>query len=231
MNKLRILVVEDDREINRLVTDSMISEGFQVTSAFSGVEAVSLFSQNEFQLVILDLMIPEKSGYEVLSRIRTNHNTPVLILSAKSSEADKIIGLGLGADDYISKPFSVGELTARVHAQLRRYLKYSSGTNDSGIIRCGQIEINTHTFKVKIAEREVSLTSKEFDILKLFMQNPQKVFTKSQLFKSIWNEDYLHDENTIMVHIHRLRDKIEQDPANPQIIQTVWGIGYKLVFD
>lgn len=227
---IKILVVEDDLEINRLVSEHLSREGYTIVSVFDGSDAFLKVSSASYQMVILDIMMPKVDGYDVLQKIRAICNTPVLILSAKCQETDKIIGLGLGADDYMTKPFGMGELTARVKAQLRRYLKFSNETdNETKIIKNLDIEMNTSTFEVIIGEKLVALTAKEFEILKLFMLNPKKVFTKTQLFKSIWGEDYINDENTVMVHIRRLREKIETDPSNPKYIQTVWGIGYKLV--
>lgn len=229
MNNIKILVVEDDIEINRLVSEQLSREGYTTVSVFNGADALLKLSTASYQMVILDIMMPKVDGYEVLQQIRMSGNTPVLILSAKCLETDKIIGLGLGADDYMTKPFGMGELTARVKAQLRRYLKFSTESDTTHLIKHLNIEMNTNTFEVKIGNGLISLTAKEFQILKLFMLNPKKVFTKSQLFKSIWGEDYLNDDNTVMVHIRRLREKIEADPSNPKYIQTVWGIGYKLV--
>lgn len=227
----RLLVVEDDLEINRLVSEHLSREGYSVDRAHNGLDAFQKLSSETYQMVILDVMMPVVDGHEVLQKIRKMSNIPVLILSAKCGETDKIIGLGLGADDYMTKPFSMGELTARVKAQLRRYLKFSSETDTDHkaiILRYLDIEMDMNSFEVKIGGRLIALTAKEFEILKLFMLNPKKVFTKTQLFRTVWGENYLNDENTIMVHIRRLREKIEPDPSNPRYIQTVWGIGYKL---
>lgn len=225
----KILVVEDDPEINRLVSEHLSREGYSVVRAFNGLDAFRKISSETYQMVILDIMMPAVDGYEVLQKIRKMGNIPVLILSAKCEETDKIIGLGLGADDYMTKPFSMGELTARIKAQLRRYTNFSSESGaDHYIIKHLDIEMDTNTFEVKTGGRLITLTAKEFEILKLFMLNPRKVFTKSQLFKAVWGDNYLNDENTVMVHIHRLREKIELNVSNPRYIQTVWGIGYKL---
>lgn len=230
MSDIKILVVEDDLEINKLVSEHLQREGYLVDSVFSGEDAFLNLAMGYYQMVILDIMMPKIDGYEVLRKIRQNGNIPVLILSAKSQETDKIIGLGLGADDYMTKPFGMGELTARVKAQLRRYLKFSAEKEQEiEILKHHDIEMNLSTFEVKIGNKNALLTAKEFEIFKLFMSNPKKVFTKSQLFKTVWGGDYLNDENTVMVHIRRLREKIEADPSNPKYIQTVWGIGYKLV--
>ncbi len=231
MVKHKILVAEDDPEINKLVSEHLSREGYSVDHAFDGQDAIRKVSSVSYQMVILDIMMPAADGYDVLQKIRKMGNIPVLILSAKSEETDKIIGLGLGADDYMTKPFSMGELTARVKAQLRRYLQFSSEAEENQkemIIRHLDIEMDTNSFEVKAGGRLISLTAKEFEILKLFLLNPKKVFTKTQLFKAVWGENYINDENTVMVHIRRLREKIELNPSNPEYIQTVWGIGYKL---
>jgi DNA-binding response OmpR family regulator len=224
----RILVVEDDREINKLLTGALAREGFLAAGAYTGAEALQMFASGTYQLVVLDLMIPAPDGFAVLMEIRKKSDLPVLILSARKEEADKVAGLALGADDYLEKPFSVSEFAARVQAQLRRYLRYAPGRPDADTLACGELRINLRDCTVSVAGRKAELTAKEFGILRLLMENPRKVFTKAQLFQSIWGEDYLNDENTVMVHIHRLREKIEDDPAAPRRIRTVWGIGYKL---
>jgi DNA-binding response OmpR family regulator len=230
VDKIRILVVEDDKEINRLVTDNLLKEGYSIDNVYDGAAALEKMKSGYYQMVILDIMLPRVDGYEVLQKIREYGNTPVLILSAKCQETDKIIGLGLGADDYLSKPFGIGELTARVKAQLRRYLRFSSeGEKKTEIIKHLDIVMDTCTYEVTIGGIPTALTAKEFELLKLFMSHPKKVFTKNQLFRIIWGEEFLKDENTVMVHIRRLREKIEKEPSNPKYIQTIWGIGYKLV--
>jgi DNA-binding response OmpR family regulator len=230
LDVINILVIEDDREINQLISKYLSKEGYQVISVFDGREALIKLSSEMFQLVILDLMLPYVDGYEVLRKIRGNSKIPVLILTSKCEETEKIIGLGLGADDYMTKPFSIGELTARVKAQIRRYLFFSigEGGRENQVLKHLGIEMNLDNHMVKIDDEAVMLTAKEFEILKLFMSNPQKVFTKTQVFNSVWGEEYMNDENTVMVHIRRLREKVEKDPSNPRYIQTVWGIGYKL---
>jgi DNA-binding response OmpR family regulator len=228
MAGIPILVAEDDPDISRLIAGALNREGYAAACAADGADALRLFSSGYFQMVILDLMMPKADGYEVLQKIREKSNIPVLIISAKNKEIDKITGLGLGADDYLSKPFGVGELVARVRAQLRRSLSYSPDAREARTIRCREIEMDTQTYEVTVCGRLVALTAKEFEILRLFMMNPRQVFTKSQLFRSVWGEAFMNDENTVMVHIRRLREKIETDPSNPKLIQTVWGIGYKL---
>ncbi|MEK4252060.1 response regulator transcription factor [Paenibacillus sp. FSL W7-1287] len=234
MEKL-ILLVEDDREINQLVKSQLEQEAFKVVTAYNGEDALHLLQQHEIDLVLLDLMLPKLNGLEVLKQIRSTKHIPVLIISAKDSELDKALGLGFGADDYISKPFSLIELVARVHAAIRRATQYAvpaepmqreSVAVDS--LQYKDLTLDMATFTAKVEARTVQLTSKEFQILKLFMTNPRRVFTKEQIFHFIWEEDYYGNENVINVHIRRLREKIEQDPSSPQYIRTIWGIGYKL---
>ncbi|MFS0919621.1 response regulator transcription factor [Brevibacillus sp. 179-C 1.1 NHS] len=212
------------------MTAFLQKDGYATISAYNGQEAMNLISQEHFQLLILDLMIPDIDGYEVLRRLRTTKDIPVLTLSAKSEEVDKIIGLGLGADDYVTKPFGLGELSARVKAMLRRYIYFNQQEKADGpsILTHGDLVINLHTYEVTSGTDKIPLTVKEFEILKLFLSYPSRVFTKAQIFQSVWKEESLSDENTVMVHIHRLRTKIEPDPSQPLYIQTVWGIGYKL---
>ncbi|HZD60823.1 MAG TPA: response regulator transcription factor [Anaerolineae bacterium] len=229
MTTIGILIIEDDQEINHLIARYLQKEGYVTHSAYDGEDALSWLAEQSFQLVILDLMIPRIEGYEVLRRIREKDNIPVLILSAKSEEIDKMLGLDLGADDYITKPFSMGELIARVRAQLRRYLILNNASIDTlQILKYKDLELDLGTCEVRIGGKVKPLTAKEFELLKLFMSSPTRVFTKSHIFKAVWKDDFISDENTIMVHIRRLRTKIEEDPSNPQYIQTVWGIGYKL---
>ncbi|MCR8842600.1 response regulator transcription factor [Paenibacillus sp. SC116] len=227
---MKILVVEDDLEINQLVTKYLGKEGLEIDSAYDGQEALSFIFKNEYQLVILDMMLPKLEGQEVLRNIRKNKTIPVIILSAKDREMDKILGLELGADDYMSKPFTIGELIARVKAQLRRYTKFNSNAavGEAEFIQHGDLNLNMETFEVTVSGQRKSLTAKEFAILKLFLTHPTRVFTKSQIFERVWREESISDDNTVMVHINRLRAKIEKDQSNPVHIQTVWGFGYKL---
>lgn len=226
----KILIVEDDLEIHQLLTAYLQKEGYATLSAYNGNEAISLITQESFQCLILDLMIPGIDGYEVLRRLRETKVIPVLILSAKGEEVDKIIGLGLGADDYVTKPFGLGELSARVKAMLRRYFYFNQQQKElaPSVLTHGGLVINLQNYEVTSGSDKIPLTVKEFEILKLFLSHPSRVFTKAQIFQSVWREESLSDENTVMVHIHRLRTKIEPDPSQPIYIQTVWGIGYKL---
>ena len=229
---INLLVVEDDDEIRHLVTRALEKEGYHVDAVGNGVDAYTFFTQRKYALIILDLMLPGLDGFEVLRRIRSKKKIPVLILSAKDEEADKIVGLGLGADDYLTKPFLIGELIARVKAQLRRYLYFQPITdeNSPSLLQYQDLEIDLNTFEVRVGGISKSLTAKEFALLKYLMSEPHRVFTKSQLFEHVWEEPFSSDvdENTVMVHIRRLRKKIEKDPSHPKYIQTVWGIGYRL---
>ena len=222
-----ILIVEDDQEINNLISDALKKENYNVVQAFDGRQALEKYNDN-FQLVILDLMLPYVDGIEVLRKIREKSNLPVIILSAKDEETDKVIGLSMGADDYMVKPFSVRELAARVKAQLRRYVDYNGSEDENSILQHDELKLDTLNYKIFKNDEELNLTKKEFELLKLFLSNPNRVFTKAQIFNNVWENEYLNDDNTVMVHIKRLRNKIEDNPNSPKYIVTVWGIGYKL---
>lgn len=224
----KILLVEDDQEISKLVKSHLEKEGYIVFAAFDGEEALAFLESKQLDLILLDLMLPKLSGLEVLKRIREKSVVPVLVISAKGSEFDKALGLGFGADDYISKPFSMIELTARVQAAIRRATQYLPIEPQSHSLKYKELTLDTHTFTAQVNEKNVQLTSKEFQMLKLFMTNPSRVYTKEQIYRLIWEDDYFGNENVINVHIRRLREKIEKDPSKPKYIQTIWGIGYKL---
>ncbi len=228
--KNRILLVEDDIEISEMVRKYLEKEGLEVITAFDGEEAVITFLREPFDLILLDLMLPKLNGIEVMRQMRQQSSIPILIMSAKDSDVDKAVGLGLGADDYIAKPFSMIELSARINAAIRRATNYSSMVikEDKNNISIGDLDIELDSFSVIKKGEKLNLTSKEFDILKLFVTNPKKVFTKAQIYSFVWNDDYFGDENVINVHMRRLREKIEDEPSNPKYIKTLWGIGYKL---
>lgn len=226
LEKSKILIVEDDEEINNLIFHTLKKEGYDIVQFFDGKEAVEKYN-NSFNLVILDLMLPYVDGIEVLRQIRTVNNAPVIILSAMDEETDRIIGLGMGADDYMVKPFSTRELVARVKAQLRRYVYYNEDKHNS-LLTYDKLKLDTSNYKVFKENRELNLTPIEFELLKFFLENPDRVFTKAQIFNNVWKNEYVNDDNTVMVHIKRLRNKIEDNPNNPKYIITVWGIGYKL---
>lgn len=223
-----ILLVEDDEAIREMVENYLTMEGFNVTTAINGEEALQNCLQNTFDLVILDIMIPKLNGLEVLKIIREQARLPIIIMSAKDSDVDKALGLGLGADDYIAKPFSMLEFSARVKAVIRRATKYSSQAEQKQeVLKIDNLKIDIVNFSIAKSGQEIKLTSKEFSILKLFVTNRHRVFTKEQIYQMIWKDAYYGDENIINVHIRRLREKIEDDPSNPQYIKTLWGIGYK----
>ncbi len=233
MNPYKILLVEDDAEISEMLKNYLETENYEVACVFDGQQACAMFDETSYDLVLLDLMIPKISGMGVMKHIRQSSYVPILIISAKDSESDKTLGLGLGADDYITKPFSVVEVLARIKAALRRTMQYdgaAAGTigAELSVLRAGALTMNLSDYTVKKGEEAIDLTAKEFEILKLFMQNPKKVYTKEQLYSLVWQDAYCGDENAVNVHISRLRNKIEDDPRNPRYVLTVWGIGYKL---
>jgi len=229
--KNRILLIEDDVSISELIQTQLIKEGFDMSCVYDGEQALEAFSEKSFDMILLDLMLPKLDGIEILKIIRAQSTVPVLIMSAKDGDLDKALGLGFGADDYLSKPFSMIELTARVKANIRRAQQYSAPVTpakNQDNIHIGELSLNTNNYTVYKNENEIKLTAKEFRILQLFMTHPKKVFTKAQLYHLVWQEDYYGDTNVINVHMRRLREKIEDDPSTPKYIQTLWGIGYKL---
>lgn len=226
---MKILLVEDDIEISTMLKNFLITENFEVITALDGESACEKIFSDNFSLVLLDLMIPKMNGIEVMSKIREHNTVPIIIISAKDTDSDKTLGLGLGADDYITKPFSVTEVLARIKANIRRSTQYAMGTSmEQPVITQGVLSMNLNDYSVKKNGKEIELTAKEFEILKLLLQNPKKVYTKEQIYSLVWNDAYLGDENAVNVHISRLRTKIEDNPRDPQYIITVWGIGYKL---
>lgn len=228
MNKQKILLIEDDAEISEMLANYLATENYEVTCAADGQEACRQFDRSTFSLVLLDLMIPEISGMDVMQHIRKNSVVPVIIVSAKDTEADKTLGLGLGADDYITKPFSVAEVLARIRANIRRTTQYDNASVVApAVLTAGDLVMNLSDYTLSKKGEPVELTAKEFDILKLLLQNPKKVYTKEQIYSLVWNDAYCGDENAVNVHISRLRNKIEDDSRNPRYVLTVWGIGYK----
>ena len=216
----RILLIEDDHSISEMVDHYLTKEGFEVVLAFDGEEGVRLF---------LDIMLPKLNGMDFLKLIREQSKVPVLMISAKDGDVDKALGLGFGADDYIAKPFSMIELTARIKAAIRRATQYSaSEPANQKLVRIHELTIDIENVSVQKNGEPLQLTSTEWKMLTLFVTNPKKVFTKEQIYRSVWNEDYFGDQNIINVHMRRLREKIEDDPSSPQYIKTLWGIGYKL---
>lgn len=224
---MKILLVEDDIEISEMLKNFLMRENFEVVTAYDGESACEKFFADIYSIVLLDLMIPKISGMEVMKTIRASNTVPIIILSAKDTDSDKT--LGLGADDYVTKPFSVTEVLARIKANIRRTTQYTAPVvAENDIITKGELELNTSDYSVLKNGEKIELTVKEFEILKLLMKNPKKVYTKEQMYSQIWNDAYLGDENAVNVHISRLRNKIEDNPRDPKYIVTVWGIGYKL---
>ncbi len=226
---MKVLLVEDDVEISDMLKNFLTTEGFEVVAAYDGESACESFSEGDYSVVLLDLMIPKRSGMEVMKAIREKSTVPILILSAKDTDSDKTLGLALGADDYITKPFSVTEVLARIKANIRRTTVYAAGAPaEESVITRGALTINTKDYSVWKNGKRLELTAKEFEILKLLMKHPDRVYTKEQLYSLIWKDAYFDDENAVNVHISRLRGKIEENPRAPQYVVTVWGIGYKL---
>ncbi|MBB2481174.1 response regulator transcription factor [Bacillus sp. APMAM] len=213
-----------------MVKKYLNNESFNVKCVFDGEEAANAFKDEHYDLVLLDLMLPKLNGLDFLQMVRTKSYIPVIIMSAKDSEADKALGLGFGADDYITKPFSMVELAARVKAAIRRSTQYivTQIERDTSIIKVHEIELDYENHRATKNGMEINLTSKEWKILCLFFKNQKKVFTKEQIYRSVWEDDYYGDENIINVHMSRLREKIEDTPSKPAYIKTIWGIGYKL---
>lgn len=225
----KILLVEDDREISAMLKNFLATENFEVVTAFDGESACDTFFSDSFSLVLLDLMLPKISGIAVMGKIRENSTVPIIIISAKDTDSDKTLRLGLGADDYITKPFSITEVLARIKANIRRSTQYApEAAAPQAILEKGALVMNLNDYSVTKNGTKIELTSKEFEILKLLLQNPKKVYTKEQMYSFVWNDVYFGDENAVNVHISRLRNKIEDNPRKPQYIVTVWGIGYKL---
>jgi DNA-binding response OmpR family regulator len=224
MNK-KILLVEDEKTLAKALKFNLEKEGFRVEVAFDGEEALSAMSREEPDLVILDLMLPKIDGYEVCRSIRRDSDVPIIMLTARDEDIDKILGLELGADDYMTKPFNTRELLARIKAILRRTVQQTAAGKK--IIRIGDLQIDVIKHKVTVKGREVALTSKEYTMLGFLASNPGKVYSREQLLEEIWGDDYCGDVRTVDVHIRHLREKIEEFPADPDLILTVWGTGYK----
>lgn len=231
LNSQKILVVEDEPEISDLISDYLEINNYSVTRVFNGNDALSCFEQDNYDLIILDLMLPGIDGFEICKKIRKVSSIPIIILSARKEDVDKILGLGLGADDYVTKPFSPGELVARVKAQLRRYNMSADKLNENPMLDFGSLNIDLKGYNVTINNEPVSLAAKEFELLTFLATHSGQVFTKEQLFNNVWGFDDYGDINTVTVHIRRLREKIEQNPSEPIYILTVWGVGYKFEGD
>lgn len=231
-NQYRILVVEDDKEIREGIFIYLKNQGYLVFQAENGLEGLKVIEQEKIHLAIVDIMMPVMDGITMLMKLReTNHEFPVIMLSAKSEEVDKIMGLNMGADDYVTKPFTPLELLARVNSHLRRYAKYLSAVSEEGekehIYTIGGLELNEDTVEVTVDGEPVRLTPMEFKIVQLLIKNPGRVFSADEIYERIWNEKAVNTD-TIMVHVRNIREKIEIDPRNPKYLKVVWGVGYKI---
>lgn len=229
MNKETVLAVDDEKEIRDLIGILLENEGYKVIKAADGMEALYTLKKDNVDLIILDIMMPGMDGIETCMNIRKDKNMPIIMLSAKNEDIDKIMGLTTGADDYITKPFNPLELLARVKSQLRRYKKLNrSEENKEGIIEIDDLYIDANTHEVRIDEREIKLTAREFDILLLLARNRGTVFSAEKIYEKVWNDEFFESDNTIMVHIRKIREKIEENPRKPRFIKTMWGVGYKI---
>lgn len=225
----RILIIEDDQDINGLIYRILTKEGYNVTQAFSGSEGRLCIELYDYDAVLIDLMLPGISGEDIIKKIREEKFMPIIVISAKTSQIDKVNALKIGADDFISKPFNIEELLARLEAQLRRYKKFPQEKfEEEVVLRYKEIELDKEKLEVKVKGELIPLTAKELSILKLLLENPNKVFTKANLFESVWNEEFLGDDNTINVHISNIRSKINKLDKENDYIKTIWGIGFKL---
>jgi DNA-binding response OmpR family regulator len=225
----RILIIDDDEEIRNVISIYMKNEGYHPLQAKDAQEAIDLLACDKIDLIILDIMMPKLDGISACLKIREENNMPIIIISAKDSDADIIYGLTSGADDYITKPFNPLELVARVKSQLRRYKNLNPKFMNQGeIIEIGDMSIDTLRHLVNIGDRDVKLTAKEFDILELLARNQNVVYSVERIYESVWKEPFYRSDNTVMVHIMNIREKIESNPRKPIYIKTVWGIGYKI---
>ena len=225
---MNILVVDDDREIASAIEVYLKNEGYNVVKAYDGLEALAALKREEFQLILMDIMMPKLDGMQATMKIRDESNIPIIMLSAKGEDYDKITGLNIGADDYITKPFNPLELIARVKSQLRRYVNLGSMEVKKGVFRTGGLEVDDETKSVTVDGMPVTVTPIEFGILKLLTANAGRVFSMEQIYEAVWNEPAYSPENTVAVHIRRIREKIEINPKNPKYLKVVWGIGYKI---
>lgn len=224
-----ILVCDDDKQIVEAIDIYLTGEGFQVIKAYDGYEALEYLEGNQVDLLIVDVMMPGLDGIRTTLKVRENSSIPIIILSAKSEDADKILGLNIGADDYITKPFNPLELVARVKSQLRRYVTFSGSFGErDDVLQCDGLVINNTTKEVLVDGEPVRLTPIEYKILHLLMQNQGRVFSIDEIYEKVWNEPSFNAENTVAVHIRRIREKIEFDPKKPKYLKVVWGLGYKI---
>ena len=223
-----ILICDDEKDIVSALEIYLKAEGYDTFPAYDGKKALEIIEAEDIHLVLLDIMMPQMDGIETITKLRQISNVPVIFLSAKGEDMDKVLGLTVGADDYITKPFNPVELQARVKSQLRRYMKLGGGKVKEDVITIGGIVLNDRTKEVTLDDEPVSLTKTEYDILKFLMQNPGEAFSPKKIYQKVWNEVAYGTENIVAVHIRHLREKIEYDPANPRYLIAVWGRGYKM---
>lgn len=225
---MNILVCDDEREIVDALEIYLVNEGYRVFKAYDGMEALDILEKETIHLVLMDIMMPRMDGMRALMKIREERNIPVIMLSAKSEDYDKITGLNLGADDYVTKPFNPLELMARVRSQLRRYTNLGSMEQEKNRYRSGGLEVDDEQKQVRVDGESVELTPTEYGILLLLIRNPGKVFSMEQIYEKVWKEPAYNPENTVAVHIRRIREKIEINPRDPKYLKVVWGVGYKI---
>lgn len=230
MEQYNILVVDDDREIVKSLGKLLELEGYRVYKAYNGLDALEMLVNNHIHLILLDVMMPKLNGLAALMKIRERNNIPVIMLSAKTEESDKVLGLSMGADDYVTKPYNTAELMARVKSQLRRYFSLGAAfsSNDENLMKTGGLILDKNTKELSVDGEPVRLTATEYKIMELLMAHPGYVFSAEEIYCQVWQEDAYAVENTVMVHIRRIREKIEITPKNPKYLKVVWGIGYKI---
>ena len=222
----RVLVVDDEKVIVKGIRFSLESDGMEVDCAYDGEEALEMAKNGNYDMILLDVMLPKLTGFEVCQAIREFSNVPIIMLTAKSEDMDKILGLEYGADDYITKPFNILEVKARIKAIMRRTKSAKTGADSSKEIVVGDMKLDCEGRRVYIADKEINLTAKEYDVLELLLTNPNKVYSRENLLKLVWGVDYPGDVRTVDVHIRRLREKVETNPSEPRYVHTKWGVGY-----
>ena len=224
-----ILVVDDDKEIVESIEIYLKNEGYKIFKAYNGMEALEILMEENIHLILMDIMMPKLDGIKATIKIREEKNIPIILVSAKSEDTDKIMGLNIGADDYITKPFNLLELIARVKSQLRRYINFGNYTNENqDVLKTGGLKMNLSTKEVSVDEDVVKLTPIEFKILKLLLSNKGRVFSIDEIYEKVWEEESFNPDNTVAVHIRRIREKIEINPKEPKYLKVVWGVGYKV---
>ena len=226
MSNNTVLVVDDEKLIVKGIRFSLEQDGMEVSCAYDGEEALNMAKENEYDMILLDLMLPKMNGLEVCQQIREFSNVPIIMLTAKGEDMDKIMGLEYGADDYVTKPFNILEVKARIKAIIRRTRKPEKTEEQSRIVEIGDLKLDCDSRRVFIGSREVNLTAKEFDVLQLLVYNPNKVYSRENLLNIVWGYEYPGDVRTVDVHIRRLREKIEENPSEPKYVHTKWGVGY-----